>query len=148
VQRARTLGLNRLSSPGGLATRTPARRTTLSTALTIGALPLYIQRHIADALELDTALVEMAATTRQREDEWRVRLLTRERAYLAAFRPHASRRGYPAHRAEWHSPLRPIIMIGIIHDANECHDETIVQLYGEHVVRLLCPLDEVLGSFT
>ena len=38
--------------------------------------------------------------------------------------------------------------IGIIHDADECRDETLVQLHGGHVVRVPCPLDEVLGWFT
>jgi hypothetical protein len=37
--------------------------------------------------------------------------------------------------------------VAIIHDADECHDETIVQLHGGHVVRVSCPLDEVLGWF-
>jgi ATP-dependent DNA ligase len=31
--------------------------------------------------------------------------------------------------------------IGIIHDADECRDETLVQLHGGHVVRVPCPLD-------
>ena len=35
--------------------------------------------------------------------------------------------------------------IGIIHDADECRDETLVQLHGGHVVRVPCPLDEALG---
>jgi hypothetical protein len=30
--------------------------------------------------------------------------------------------------------------IGIIHDADECRDETLVQLHGGHVVRVPCPL--------
>jgi hypothetical protein len=37
--------------------------------------------------------------------------------------------------------------VAVIHDADECHDETIVQLYGGHVVRVLCTLDEVLAWF-
>jgi len=37
--------------------------------------------------------------------------------------------------------------VGIIHDADECHDETIVQLHGGHVVRVLATLDEVLAWF-
>jgi hypothetical protein len=32
--------------------------------------------------------------------------------------------------------------VGIIHDADECHDETIVQLHGGHVVRVPATLDE------
>lgn len=35
--------------------------------------------------------------------------------------------------------------VGIIHDADECHDETIVQLHGGHVVRVAATLDEVLA---
>ena len=38
--------------------------------------------------------------------------------------------------------------IGIIYDAVGCRDETLVQLHGRHVVRVRCPLDEVLGWFT
>jgi hypothetical protein len=37
--------------------------------------------------------------------------------------------------------------IAVIHDADECHDETMVQLHGGHVVRVPCPLDEVLTWF-
>jgi hypothetical protein len=37
--------------------------------------------------------------------------------------------------------------VGIIHDADECRDETLVQLHGGHVVRVPCPLDEVLAWF-
>lgn len=37
--------------------------------------------------------------------------------------------------------------VAILHDADECHDETLVQLPGGHVVRVPCPLDEVLAWF-
>lgn len=37
--------------------------------------------------------------------------------------------------------------VAIIHDADECRDETLIQLHGGHVVRVLCSLDEVLGWF-
>ena len=37
--------------------------------------------------------------------------------------------------------------VAVIHDAEECHDETIVQLHGGHVVRVPCTLDEVLAWF-
>ena len=43
--------------------------------------------------------------------------------------------------------VRPQSM-GIIHDADECRDETLVQLHGGHVVRVPCSLDEVLGWFS
>jgi hypothetical protein len=38
--------------------------------------------------------------------------------------------------------------VAVIHDADECHDETMVQLHGGHVVRVACPLDEVLAWFS
>jgi hypothetical protein len=38
--------------------------------------------------------------------------------------------------------------VGIIHDADECRDETMIQLHGGHVVRVPCSLDEVLVWFT
>jgi hypothetical protein len=37
--------------------------------------------------------------------------------------------------------------VAIIHDADECRDETLLQLHGGHVVRVPCSLDEVLGWF-
>ena len=37
--------------------------------------------------------------------------------------------------------------VTIIHDADECRDETMVQLHGGHVVRVPCSLDEVLSWF-
>ena len=37
--------------------------------------------------------------------------------------------------------------LAVIHDADECHDETIVQLHGGHVVRVPAMLDEVLTWF-
>lgn len=37
--------------------------------------------------------------------------------------------------------------VAVIHDADECRDETIVQLHGGHVIRVPCPLDEVLAWF-
>ncbi len=37
--------------------------------------------------------------------------------------------------------------VGIIHDADECHDETLVQLHGGHVLRAPCSLEEVLTWF-
>lgn len=37
--------------------------------------------------------------------------------------------------------------VAVIHDADECHDETIVQLHGGHVVQVPLSLDEVLAWF-
>jgi hypothetical protein len=33
--------------------------------------------------------------------------------------------------------LRPT-QVAVIHDADECHDETILRIYGGHVVRVPC----------
>jgi hypothetical protein len=35
--------------------------------------------------------------------------------------------------------------IAVIHDADECHDETILCIYGGHIVRVPCSLEEVVG---
>jgi hypothetical protein len=37
--------------------------------------------------------------------------------------------------------------VRIIHDADECRDETMIQLHGGHVVRVPSSLDEVLAWF-
>jgi hypothetical protein len=37
--------------------------------------------------------------------------------------------------------------VAVILDADECRDETLVQLHGGHVVRVPCSLDEVLDWF-
>jgi len=49
-----------------------------------------MRKHLADALELDETTVDavMEATSRQQQDEWRTRLLAKERHYAASFQPH------------------------------------------------------------
>jgi hypothetical protein len=42
--------------------------------------------------------------------------------------------------------LRPN-QVAVAHDADECHDETILRIYGGHLVRVPCSLEEVLGWF-
>ena len=37
--------------------------------------------------------------------------------------------------------------IAVVHDADECRDETVLQLHGGRVVRVPCSLDEVLSWF-
>jgi len=32
----------------------------------------------------------------------------------------------------------------VIHDADECHDETVLRMYGGHIVRVPCSLEEVV----
>jgi hypothetical protein len=40
--------------------------------------------------------------------------------------------------------LRPN-QIAVIHDADECHDETALRIYGGHIVRVPFSLEEVIG---
>ena len=47
---------------------------------------------------------------------------------------------YPHHRT------RPN-QVAVVHDADECQDETILRIYGGHMVRVPCSLEEVLGWF-
>jgi hypothetical protein len=42
--------------------------------------------------------------------------------------------------------VRPL-SVGIVHDADECRDETLIQLHGGQVVRVPAALDEVLTWF-
>jgi hypothetical protein len=44
-------------------------------------------------------------------------------------------------------PVRPQ-SVGLILDADECRDETLMQLHGGHVVRVPCALEEVLVWFS
>jgi hypothetical protein len=62
----------------------------LSTALTTGIVPTHMGKHLADALEVaEPFLVAvMEATDWQLRDEARARILARETAYRAAFKPH------------------------------------------------------------
>jgi len=49
-----------------------------------------MRKHLSGALELDEAVVDsvIESTSRQRQDEWRARLLARETEHLAHFQPH------------------------------------------------------------
>ena len=40
--------------------------------------------------------------------------------------------------------LRPN-QVAVIHDADECHDETVLRIYGGHIVRVPCSLEEVIS---
>lgn len=55
---------------------------------------------------------------------------------------------HPDHCARWY-PVRgtTAVWVGIAHDADECRDETLIQLHGGHVVRVPYTLDDVLGWF-
>jgi hypothetical protein len=37
--------------------------------------------------------------------------------------------------------------VGVVHDADECHDETILRIYGGHIIRVPFSLEEVLRWF-
>ena len=40
--------------------------------------------------------------------------------------------------------LRPN-QVAVVHDADECQDETVLRIHGGHIVRLPCSLEEVLA---
>jgi hypothetical protein len=42
--------------------------------------------------------------------------------------------------------LRPN-QVAVAHDSDECQDETILRIYGGHIVRVPYSLEEVLGWF-
>jgi hypothetical protein len=37
--------------------------------------------------------------------------------------------------------------VAVVHDADERKDETILRIYGGHMIRVPCSLEEVLGWF-
>ena len=91
LHRARTLGLSRSDLVRRLHYRDiGSGHKALSALLLTGAVPLRIAKHLAEALEIDDALLGsvIGATTRQKRDEARERRVESERAYLAFFRPH------------------------------------------------------------
>jgi hypothetical protein len=67
-----------------------AGHRALSAALLTGVVATHIAKHLAEALEVDDALVEsvIGAATSQKRDEAHRRRIESERAYLASFRPH------------------------------------------------------------
>jgi hypothetical protein len=44
------------------------------------------------------------------------------------------------------TPLRPN-QVALVHAADECHDETVLRIYGGHMIRVPCSLEAVLGWF-
>ena len=42
--------------------------------------------------------------------------------------------------------LRPN-QVAVVHDADDCYDETVLPIYGGHMIRVPCSLEEVLGWF-
>jgi hypothetical protein len=62
----------------------------LGEMLTTGTVPPQIAKHLAEALQVDEAIVDAvtAATARQQQDEACQRILAGEAAYRTTFRPH------------------------------------------------------------
>jgi hypothetical protein len=91
LHRARELGMSRNDLVHRLGYRDiGSGHKALNALLLTGVIAPHIAKHLANALEVDDALVEsvVGATTCQKHDEARVRRVESERAYLASFRPH------------------------------------------------------------
>jgi hypothetical protein len=91
VERARALDLTRREFVHRLDYRDIGKaHKSLTSALTTGAVPPHMRTHLAGALELDDVLVDavMAATSQQRQYEWRAKLLVDEKAHVTSFRRH------------------------------------------------------------
>jgi hypothetical protein len=89
--RARALGLSRTELVRRLGYRRIGNgHRALAELLTTGTVPPQIATHLAEALQVDAALVAavMAATAQQQRDEASQLILARETAYRTAFRPH------------------------------------------------------------
>jgi hypothetical protein len=91
LDRVRALGLSRTELVRRLGYRRIGNgHKALAELLTTGTVPPQIAKHLADALQVDAALVAavMAATAQQQRDEASRRALSREDAYRTAFQPH------------------------------------------------------------
>jgi hypothetical protein len=91
LDRARALGISRTELVRRLGYRDLGNgHKALAEMLTTGTVPPLIAQHLADALQVDEALLAavISATARQRRDEESQRTLARETAYRIAFRPH------------------------------------------------------------
>ena len=91
VDRARALGLSRSDLARRLGYRdTGNAHRALGETLKTGTVPAHMRDHLADALALDKAVIDsvIEATSHQKQDQWRTRLLAEEREYVAHFQPH------------------------------------------------------------
>jgi hypothetical protein len=91
LERARALRLSRSTLVGRLGYRDIGNgHRALTGLLTTGTVPPLIAQHIAEALQVDEAIVDAvtATTARQQQDKASQRTLVRETAYRTAFRPH------------------------------------------------------------
>jgi hypothetical protein len=91
LERAEALGMSRTELVRRLGYRRIGNgHKALGEMLTTGTVPPQIAKHLADALQVDAALIAavMAATAQQQRDEASRRALNREDAYRTTFRPH------------------------------------------------------------
>jgi hypothetical protein len=91
LERAQSLGMSRTELVRRLGySQIGNGHRALGELLTTGTVPPQIAKHLADALQVDEAIVAavMAATARQQQDEASQRTLAREAAYRTAFKPH------------------------------------------------------------
>jgi hypothetical protein len=91
LARTRALGLSRSDLVHRFGYRDLGNgHKALSTVLLTGVVPLHIENHLAEALQVDDALFRAVsdATMRQKRDEASERRAESERAYRASFRPH------------------------------------------------------------
>ena len=88
---ARALGISRTELVRRLGYRQIGNgHRALGEMLTTGTVPPQIAKHLADALQVDEAIVAavMTATARQQQDEAGQRALARETAYRRSFKAH------------------------------------------------------------
>ena len=109
VDRAGALGLSRSDLARRLGYRPiGSAHRALGEALRTGTVPAHMRKHLADALALDKAVIDsvIEATSHQKQDQWRTRLLAEEREYVGAF-PAASshRNGANCPAADFYSGL-------------------------------------------
>jgi hypothetical protein len=91
LARAVSLGLSRTDLVRRLRfAKLQTGHTTLTALMLTGSAPPIIAAHLAEALEVEQDLIDavLIATARQQHDEARARLLEREGAHRATFRPH------------------------------------------------------------
>ena len=91
LERSRILGISRTEVVHRLHYRDiSSGHKALSEMLLTGVVTSHIAKHLAQALEVNVALLEamIGATTLQKRDEAGERRVESERAYRAAFRPH------------------------------------------------------------
>jgi hypothetical protein len=91
LDRAQALGLSRTELVRRLRYRQiGSGHKAFAEMLTTGTIPPQISKHLADALQVDEAILAAVteATARQQQDEAGQRTLVRETAYRRAFQPH------------------------------------------------------------